>query len=141
MVEYPQPLRSFLSLSFSSLSYLSRSLESLSLPLPSPLSLPSLTAIRQLSLSERHTTSCMLRGCLPVPHQRILVGGTFSSFFLPFSSLFTLYFFSSSPFQGIYWWSWSTDPKAGGLNDTDFTPQNKPPTLAVIKKYYSILDV
>jgi len=42
--------------------------------------------------------------------------------------------------EGIYWWSWSSDPKAGGTNDTDFTPQNKQPTLAVIQKYYSILD-
>lgn len=29
-------------------------------------------------------------------------------------------------FYGFYWWIWESDPDAGGLNDTDFTPQNKP---------------
>jgi len=43
--------------------------------------------------------------------------------------------------EGIFWWAWSSDPKAGGMNDTDFTPQNKPPTLSVLQKYYSIIDL
>jgi len=29
-------------------------------------------------------------------------------------------------FKGFYWWIWESNPNAGGLNDTDFTPQNKP---------------
>jgi len=28
-------------------------------------------------------------------------------------------------FYGFYWWIWESNPAAGGLYDTDFTPQNK----------------
>jgi hypothetical protein len=27
---------------------------------------------------------------------------------------------------GIYWWHWNTNPQAGGPNNKEFTPQNKP---------------
>lgn len=27
--------------------------------------------------------------------------------------------------QGVQWWNWSSDPNAGGPNDTDYTPQGK----------------
>lgn len=33
--------------------------------------------------------------------------------------------------QGMLIWNWSSDPHAGGLNDTDFTIQNKPATAKV----------
>jgi len=29
-------------------------------------------------------------------------------------------------FYGFYWWNWETNPNAGGLNNTGYTPQNKP---------------
>lgn len=40
-------------------------------------------------------------------------------------------------FEGFFIWDWRTDPDAGGCNDKDFTPQNKP-ALEVLKslKYY-----
>jgi len=38
--------------------------------------------------------------------------------------------------QGIYWWAWSTDPNAGGDNDTGFWPQNKAPSISVLQHYY-----
>ncbi len=39
-------------------------------------------------------------------------------------------------FYGFYWWIWETDPNAGGFNDADFTPQNKPAEL-LLKNWYS----
>lgn len=39
-------------------------------------------------------------------------------------------------FYGFYWWIWESDPNAGGLADTDFTPQNKP-VENLIKSWYS----
>ena len=39
-------------------------------------------------------------------------------------------------FYGFYWWIWESNPDAGGLNDTDFTPQNKP-TQGLIRSWYS----
>jgi hypothetical protein len=39
-------------------------------------------------------------------------------------------------FYGFYWWIWETNPDAGGLNDADFTPQNKP-TEVLLKNWYS----
>lgn len=41
-------------------------------------------------------------------------------------------------FQGTYWWLWSTDPTAGGLNDTSYTPQGKP-ALGVLNAFYKNL--
>ncbi|MBU1075917.1 MAG: hypothetical protein KKH98_01405 [Spirochaetes bacterium] len=40
-------------------------------------------------------------------------------------------------FEGFFIWDWRPDPDAGGWNDKDFTPQNKP-ALEVLKslKYY-----
>lgn len=29
-------------------------------------------------------------------------------------------------FYGFYWWYWQTNPDAGGSNNSDYTPQNKP---------------
>jgi len=39
-------------------------------------------------------------------------------------------------FYGFYWWIWESNPNAGGLNDADFTPQNKP-VESLIKDWYS----
>ncbi|NIR88095.1 hypothetical protein GWO13_11360 [Candidatus Bathyarchaeota archaeon] len=39
-------------------------------------------------------------------------------------------------FYGFYWWIWESNPNAGGLNDVDFTPQNKP-VEHLIESYYS----
>jgi len=39
-------------------------------------------------------------------------------------------------FYGFYWWIWETDPNAGGLMDTDFTPQNKPVEY-LLRDWYS----
>lgn len=39
-------------------------------------------------------------------------------------------------FYGFYWWIWESDPDAGGLNDTDFTPQNKPVEY-LVRSWYS----
>ncbi|MCW3977118.1 MAG: hypothetical protein NWE77_04220 [Candidatus Bathyarchaeota archaeon] len=38
--------------------------------------------------------------------------------------------------HGFYWWIWESDPNAGGLDDTDFTPQNKP-VENLIRSWYS----
>jgi hypothetical protein len=48
-------------------------------------------------------------------------------------------FINENWWEGIHWWAWSSDPKAGGPQDTDFTPQNKLPTITVLQKYYSLL--
>ena len=39
-------------------------------------------------------------------------------------------------FMGWFWWEWRTDPNAGGPNDTDYTPQNKP-AQSILYQYYS----
>jgi len=39
-------------------------------------------------------------------------------------------------FYGFYWWIWESNPDAGGPNDTDFTPQNKP-VESLVKRWYS----
>jgi len=49
-------------------------------------------------------------------------------------------FINQSWWEGIHWWSWSTNPLAGGQGDTDFTPQNKQPTLDILQHYYSIIS-
>jgi len=38
--------------------------------------------------------------------------------------------------KGAYFWRWAPSPYAGGENNRQFTPQNKP-ALEVLKKYYS----
>ncbi len=40
-------------------------------------------------------------------------------------------------FTGVNWWLWRADPTAGGRADYSFTPQGKPATLAVMKKWYN----
>jgi len=40
-------------------------------------------------------------------------------------------------FYGFYWWNWETDSNAGGTDDADYTPQNKP-AQNVITKWYSL---
>ena len=45
---------------------------------------------------------------------------------------------SKSWFQGTFWWLWSTDPTAGGLNDTSYTPQGKP-AVTVLNTFYKKL--
>jgi len=40
-------------------------------------------------------------------------------------------------FQGFYWWIWESNPNAGGSDDTDFTPQNKPVEY-LIRSWYSM---
>ena len=37
--------------------------------------------------------------------------------------------------DGAFWWSWDTNPYAGGSEDTGFTPQNKP-AQAVLQEFY-----
>jgi hypothetical protein len=37
--------------------------------------------------------------------------------------------------DGAFWWSWETNPYAGGTNDSGFTPQNKP-AQAILQQYY-----
>ena len=39
--------------------------------------------------------------------------------------------------HGFYWWYWQTDPNAGGSNNSDYTPQNKP-AQGVITHWYSL---
>jgi len=39
-------------------------------------------------------------------------------------------------FYGFYWWIWDSNPNAGGVNDSDFTPQNKP-VESLVKNWYS----
>lgn len=38
-------------------------------------------------------------------------------------------------FFGVYWWNWNTYPGSGGLNNRDFTPQNKP-AMDCLKEWY-----
>lgn len=38
-------------------------------------------------------------------------------------------------FAGMFWWSRSTDPQAGGTGDTGYTPQHKP-ALNVLRRYF-----
>eukprot|EP00039_Didymoeca_costata_P006700 m.92517 g.92517 ORF g.92517 m.92517 type:complete len:796 (+) comp13355_c0_seq3:75-2462(+) len=40
-------------------------------------------------------------------------------------------------FIGVNWWLWRADPTAGGVCDYTFTPQGKPETLSVMKKWYT----
>jgi len=40
-------------------------------------------------------------------------------------------------FQGVFWWMWDCNPNAGGPRDDEYSPQNKPEVLALIKKYYT----
>lgn len=36
---------------------------------------------------------------------------------------------------GMFWWAWESDPNAGGLKDTTYTPQGKP-AETVLTEYY-----
>lgn len=38
-------------------------------------------------------------------------------------------------FFGVYWWNWNTYSGSGGLNNRDFTPQNKP-AAECLKEWY-----
>jgi hypothetical protein len=38
---------------------------------------------------------------------------------------------------GFYWWYWQPDPDAGGPNNSDYTPQNKP-AQGVLAHWYSL---
>jgi len=40
-------------------------------------------------------------------------------------------------FDGMYWWYWQTNPNAGGSNNSDYTPQNKP-AQGVLTHWYSL---
>jgi len=40
-------------------------------------------------------------------------------------------------FFGFYWWYWQTHPDAGGSNNSDYTPQNKP-AQGVLTHWYSL---
>lgn len=42
---------------------------------------------------------------------------------------------TKSWWDGAFWWSWETNPYAGGTNDTGFTPQNKP-AQSILQQYY-----
>ncbi|UCE15265.1 MAG: hypothetical protein JSV12_05090 [Candidatus Bathyarchaeota archaeon] len=44
---------------------------------------------------------------------------------------------NESWFYGFYWWNWDTNPNAGGSDDTDYTPQNKP-VQDVVTQWYSL---
>ncbi len=44
-------------------------------------------------------------------------------------------FSNRSWWDGAFWWSWETNPFAGGLADNNFTPQNKP-AQAVLQSFY-----
>lgn len=37
--------------------------------------------------------------------------------------------------DGAFWWSWETNPLAGGTSDTGFTPQNKP-AQTILQQFY-----
>ncbi|KJJ84322.1 conserved hypothetical protein, secreted [Candidatus Omnitrophus magneticus] len=37
--------------------------------------------------------------------------------------------------EGVYWWKWSPSVYAGGINNRDYTPQNKP-AQKILEKYY-----
>ncbi len=41
------------------------------------------------------------------------------------------YWSSKSYFNGVAFWNWSVNPDAGGTNDVDYTPQNKPAEQAM----------
>lgn len=43
--------------------------------------------------------------------------------------------FNRSWCKGMYWWYWRPSPYAGGLNNRDFTPQNKPAQETLISWY------
>ncbi len=38
-------------------------------------------------------------------------------------------------FSGMYWWDWRTNPNAGGVNDINYTPQNKPAEATLTALY------
>ena len=38
--------------------------------------------------------------------------------------------------KGAFWWNWETDPNAGGLDNNDYTPQNKPASTVTLREYY-----
>ncbi len=38
-------------------------------------------------------------------------------------------------FYGVYWWRWSTNHRAGGINNRGFTPQNKPAERTLVEWY------
>ncbi len=42
---------------------------------------------------------------------------------------------TKSWWDGAFWWSWETNPNAGGTSDTGFTPQGKP-AQTVLQQYY-----
>jgi len=49
--------------------------------------------------------------------------------------------FKNKPwFEGWFWWSWETDPDAGGPSDKHYTPQNKP-AQNVLMQYYCEPDI
>jgi hypothetical protein len=48
--------------------------------------------------------------------------------------------FNRSWCKGIYWWYWKPSIYAGGLNNRDFTPQNKPAEI-VLKSWYKGLGL
>ncbi len=43
---------------------------------------------------------------------------------------------NKSWFYGMYWWYWQTSPDAGGSDNSDYTPQNKP-AQGVLAHWYS----
>lgn len=42
-------------------------------------------------------------------------------------------------FAGMFWWDWLTDPNAGGIGNTDYTPQNKPAQDILAEHYGRIV--
>eukprot|EP01113_Clastostelium_recurvatum_P024649 TRINITY_DN2942_c0_g2_i1.p1 TRINITY_DN2942_c0_g2~~TRINITY_DN2942_c0_g2_i1.p1 ORF type:complete len:376 (+),score=60.77 TRINITY_DN2942_c0_g2_i1:29-1156(+) len=55
---------------------------------------------------------------------------------LAYSSVFeTFTQYIPTWWEGVFWWSWKPQSKAGGVGDLDFTPQNKP-AQQVLQKYY-----
>ena len=49
-----------------------------------------------------------------------------------------LAFENRSWFYGMYWWYWQTNPDAGGSNNKDYTPQNKP-AQGVLTHWYHVI--
>ena len=45
-------------------------------------------------------------------------------------------FSGKSWFLGWFWWTWETNPNAGGPTDKDYTPQNKP-AQDILSQYYN----
>jgi hypothetical protein len=46
--------------------------------------------------------------------------------------------FANKPwFAGMFWWDWSPDPKAGGVGDVGYTPQNKPAQSVLAADWHS----